>query len=100
MPELPEVETIRAGLHRALKNLTIARVDVVDDRVLRGFLPSGAPRRDVSPAAFAKAAEGKAINAVLRRGKYIGSQLSDGRCLVWHLRMTGRMIVGAPRADA
>ncbi len=50
MPELPEVEVVRAGLERHVVGATIARVDVLHPRPVR---------RDVrGPAGFAAALTG------------------------------------------
>ena len=75
MPELPEVETIRRQLEPRLLGRTIATA---------GGHPSQkfAPARDVT---------GATVDAVARRGKYLIVSLSDGREMVLHLGMTGRL---------
>ncbi|HLT61528.1 MAG TPA: DNA-formamidopyrimidine glycosylase family protein, partial [Microlunatus sp.] len=42
MPELPEVEVVRRGLTAAVRDRTIARVDVLHDRPVRRHLPGPA----------------------------------------------------------
>jgi formamidopyrimidine-DNA glycosylase len=85
MPELPEVETVRRGLERAL---TGRRIVTVTAR--RKDLRFPLPRR------FARRLEGRRIEAVARRAKYLLCHLDDGAVLIVHLGMTGRFTVVAP----
>ncbi len=80
MPELPEVETVRRTLERLVVGKTIERVRVLLPRIIR---------RPSEPEAFERALEGRTIEAVERRGKFIRIVL-DGLVLVSHLRMEGR----------
>ncbi len=73
-PELPEVETFVRGLAPAAGR-TIASAEVLDAKL------------EVRADELA----GARIKAVRRRGKYIGIDLADGRTLVVHLRMSGRL---------
>ncbi len=84
MPELPEVETTRRGLAPVLEGRRIAKV-VVRDRRLRWRLPAG----------FEGALEGRRVQTVARRAKYllIGT---DGGTLIVHLGMSGSLRVVAP----
>jgi formamidopyrimidine-DNA glycosylase len=81
MPELPEVETIRAQLADRIPGRTIARVEVHDAKLVE----------PEDPQAFAAALAGRSIAAVARRGKYLLIDLDDGDTLAIHLRMTGRL---------
>ena len=90
MPELPEVETIVRGLRRRIVGKTIAGAEV---RLgADGEAPAGVD--------FARAVCGERIAAIGRRGKYSVLSLESGAALVVSLRMTGRLIVSAPRAAA
>ncbi len=80
MPELPEVETVVRGLRPDLVGAVAEEVWTDWERVLDG--------RTV--AEFNRELRGRTIHAVERRGKYICVYL-DGRYLVVHLRMTGRL---------
>ncbi|MEW6075580.1 MAG: DNA-formamidopyrimidine glycosylase [Candidatus Omnitrophota bacterium] len=82
MPELPEVETIKRELENAVIGKKIRRVCVCNAKVLRG----------VSAPAFMRALRGAAIKKVLRKAKVLIFELSSGKCLVLHLRMTGQLI--------
>ena len=83
MPELPEVEIVVRSLDRLLRERTIERAEL-----RRKLL---AP--DVKPHIFAKRLAGAAINFVHRRGKHILFDLSNGRTLITHLRMSGRFML-------
>jgi formamidopyrimidine-DNA glycosylase len=79
VPELPEVETVRAHLEPALVGRRLERVEILDPRVTRPFEP-----REV-----AAELEGEVVEAVERRGKYLVFRFRTGRVLLIHLRMTG-----------
>ncbi len=81
MPELPEVETIRAKLAPGLEGRKLERVEIVDPRLTR----------PEPPEAVAQALEGERISAVGRRGKYLIFEFESGRHLLVHLRMTGNV---------
>lgn len=82
MPELPEVETIVRRLSEALPGRRIARAEILRANIVRGT-----PRR------FARAIEGRTVQRVHRRAKFIAAELDDGRVWVTHLRMSGRYLV-------
>ena len=91
MPELPEVETVRAGLAEHSVGRPVQAVRVVDARSLRRHLPG--------PAHFEAALTGRALRGAYRRGKYLWLTLSelDGaladEALVVHLGMSGQLLV-------
>ena len=91
MPELPEVETVRAGLAEHSVGRPVRAVRVVDARSLRRHLPG--------PAHFEAALTGRALRGTYRRGKYLWLTLSepDGmladEALVVHLGMSGQLLV-------
>ena len=91
MPELPEVETVRAGLADHSLGRPVQAVRVVDARSLRRHLPG--------PAHFDAALTGRALRGAYRRGKYLWLTLSepDGaladEALVVHLGMSGQLLV-------
>ncbi|MGH8960735.1 MAG: bifunctional DNA-formamidopyrimidine glycosylase/DNA-(apurinic or apyrimidinic site) lyase [Jatrophihabitantaceae bacterium] len=91
MPELPEVETVRAGLARWIVGRTVAAVEVRHPRAVRRHLSGGAD--------FAQRLQGARIDAASRRGKYLWLPLSSGQqALVGHLGMSGQLLVRAPDA--
>lgn len=79
MPELPEVETIRAQLAPRLEGRRLARVEILDPRLTR----------PVDLFEVAEELEGDRIVTVERRGKYLVLRLESGLVLLVHLRMTG-----------
>ena len=81
MPELPEVETVRASLDPVLAGRTFVQVEITDPRLTRPF----------DPEAVARDLEGERVAAVLRRGKYLIVRFESGRVLLIHLRMTGSL---------
>jgi len=95
VPELPEVEVVRAGLERHVLGSTIASVDVLHPRPVR--------RDHRGPAGFAAALVGRRIEAVHRRGKYFWLALDAlpdraGDALLGHLGMSGQMLLHEPGA--
>ena len=89
MPELPEVETIVRGLRSYLEGAEIGTFRLLFPPLLRRA--SG-----VALAAF----EGKKVLTVKRRGKMILVECEGGRALVFHLKMTGQMLIERPEAPA
>lgn len=85
MPELPEVETVVRQVRPQVVGRTILAARVFG----RDVLARGTPR------AFCAALAGRRITAVRRRAKYFVLDLDDGRMLVGHLRMTGRLYVAS-----
>jgi formamidopyrimidine-DNA glycosylase len=92
VPELPEVEVVRAGLERHVLGATITRVDVLHDRPVR--------RDPRGPAGFAAALAGRRIAAARRRGKYLWLPLDNGDAVLAHLGMSGQLLVQPPGAPA
>ena len=91
VPELPEVEVVRAGLERhVLRRRVVIGVEVLHPRPVR--------RDPRGPAGFAAALAGRRIEAVRRRGKYLWLALDNGDALLGHLGMSGQMLAAAARA--
>ena len=91
MPELPEVETVRAGIADHSLGRPVRAVRVIDARSLRRHLPG--------PAHFEAALTGRALRGAYRRGKYLWLTLSEAdgtladEALVVHLGMSGQLLV-------
>ena len=85
MPEFPEVETVVRGLQArvAAKKLLALKLNRAD---LRNPVPKGLAAR----------VEGHRVASVSRRAKYILIDLDDGRVLIVHLGMAGRMQISDP----
>ncbi len=95
MPELPEVETVRAGLQRWVAGRTIDSVEVRHPRAVRRHL---AGAQDLSARLT-----GARIDSVARRGKYLWMPLTSpasgqDECLIAHLGMSGQLLVQSPDA--
>ncbi len=87
MPELPEVETVRRGLAPAMEGARFAKVEVRRGD-LRWPLPKG----------FAQRLQGKTVDGLGRRAKYLLADLSSGDVLLMHLGMSGSFRVGKDAA--
>ena len=83
MPELPEVETVRARLEPKLVGRRFEHVEIFDPRLTRPDDPVG----------VAAELEGERIAALDRRGKYLIVRFESGRVLLIHLRMTGQLLL-------
>ncbi len=85
MPELPEVETIRRRLAPVVEGRRITALEVTDARWC-------AP---LAPGELAAAVEGRVVERLSRRGKYLVWELEDDIALLVHLRMTGTLLYDA-----
>ena len=93
MPELPEVEVVRAGLAPAVTGARLAGVTVLDDRALT--------RHPGDAASFESALTGRSVTGAARRGKFLWLPLDgDEEAVVAHLGMSGQMLLRPPGAPA
>jgi formamidopyrimidine-DNA glycosylase len=93
VPELPEVEVVRAGLEPAAVGAVITGVSVFDERALT--------RHVAGASDFVARLEGRSFTATSRRGKFLWLPLDDGdSALIAHLGMSGQMLLRAPDATA
>ncbi len=92
MPELPEVEVVRAGLAPATDGAVVTSVVVLDERSLR---------RHPGPAEdFVDRLTGRTLSVPQRRGKYLWVPLDGANeALVIHLGMSGQVLLRAPGVD-
>ena len=86
MPELPEVETIRRQLAPLVEGRVVERLDISDPR---WCLP-------LAPEAIVDAVQGRRVQRLARRGKYLVWELEDDAFLLMHLRMTGTLLYDPP----
>jgi formamidopyrimidine-DNA glycosylase len=82
LPELPEVETIRRQLEKAVVGKTIKMTEVLS-----------AKKINVTVRALVTGTVGTKIVAVRRRAKLLLINLSNGHALAIHLKMTGRVLI-------
>ncbi|MFD7238617.1 bifunctional DNA-formamidopyrimidine glycosylase/DNA-(apurinic or apyrimidinic site) lyase [Streptomyces syringium] len=101
MPELPEVEVVRRGLERWVRDRTVADVAVLHPRAIRRHL--------AGPEDFAAQLRGRRLGAARRRGKYLWLPLeaetpaetpagtpdraAPDRAVLAHLGMSGQLLV-------
>jgi formamidopyrimidine-DNA glycosylase len=102
VPELPEVEVVRAGLAPAVTGSIFRSVQVLDTRSLK--------RHDARRGDFVGLLEGATVLEIKRRGKFLwmplgqtgngGSSLpvGSGDALVVHLGMSGQVLLREPQA--
>jgi formamidopyrimidine-DNA glycosylase len=86
VPELPEVETIRRQLAPLVEGRTLARLHIADPR---WCLP-------LAPGAVVDAVQGRRVERLARRGKYLIWELAGDVFLLMHLRMTGILLYDPP----
>ncbi|WP_106398654.1 bifunctional DNA-formamidopyrimidine glycosylase/DNA-(apurinic or apyrimidinic site) lyase [Actinocorallia populi] len=89
MPELPEVEVVRAGVARWVAGRTVASVEVLHPRAVRRHLPGAAD--------FAARIAGRTLGEPRRRGKYLWLPFGEAAVLT-HLGMSGQLLVGEASA--
>jgi formamidopyrimidine-DNA glycosylase len=82
MPELPEVETIRRQLAPLVEGRRLERLEILDARW----------SRPLAPQELAAAVEGRVIESLGRRGKYLVWSFDGDVHLAQHLRMTGALL--------
>jgi len=83
VPELPEVETIRRHLAPHVEGRVLTALHVLDARWCE----------PLAPGELAAAVEGRRVEALARRGKYLIWELADDAHLIMHLRMTGTLLL-------
>jgi formamidopyrimidine-DNA glycosylase len=88
MPELPEVETIRRQLAPAVEGRRLDHIEILDPRWCE----------PAPPEEVAQAVDGRRIERLDRRGKWLIWELADEVYLVMHLRMTGNLLL-VPAGD-
>ena len=121
MPELPEVEVVRAGLAPAVDGARVIAVSVLDARSLKRHTPlglgvdgEGGHGRTLSVEAgalraadFERRLTGRVLSAPIRRGKFMwipmapvagGAELAGEEALLAHLGMSGQMLLRATDA--
>ncbi|MFA5606719.1 MAG: bifunctional DNA-formamidopyrimidine glycosylase/DNA-(apurinic or apyrimidinic site) lyase [Leucobacter sp.] len=115
MPELPEVEVVRAGLAPAVTGARVVAAEVLDPRALKRHVPlvgddglgghgttltleAGALRDDD----FVRRVTGLALGAPLRRGKFMWIPCVEpgdgGQALLAHLGMSGQLLLRSHEA--
>jgi formamidopyrimidine-DNA glycosylase len=101
VPELPEVEVVRHGLHPAVTGATIDAVEVLDERSLK--------RHDGPAEDFIERLTGARLLGAVRRGKFLwvpiepslaSSTDAPAEALVAHLGMSGQVLLRDPSAEA
>ena len=100
MPELPEVEVVRAGLEPAVTGASVASVAVFDERSLR--------RHDGPAEDFIDRLTGATFVGASRRGKFLWLPIerpvdaaapTPPEALVVHLGMSGQVLLREPEVD-
>jgi formamidopyrimidine-DNA glycosylase len=97
MPELPEVEVVRAGLEPAVTGALVTGVEVVEPRSLRQHLGGVLD--------FERRIVGRRLAGAVRRGKFLWLPVEpEGEeppvALLGHLGMSGQLLLRTPEASA
>ena len=82
MPELPEVETIKRELEKVVLGKKITDVIINNPKVIK----------EPENQEFVKGLKNVTIKNVLRKGKLLILDLSSGKSLAIHLKLTGQLI--------
>ena len=99
MPELPEVEVVRAGLEPAVTGARILGVEVLDPRALT--------RHRGAADDFEAALTSRRLGGAARRGKFLWLPFAAGEpsapdaeatAIIAHLGMSGQLLLRDPRA--
>jgi len=90
LPELPDVTAFEAYLKSTALQKTIARVSVLDSRILD----------EQSPQSLGRRLNGKHFHATHRHGKFLFAGLSDNGWLSLHFGMTGSLAYFKADGDA
>ena len=89
MPELPEVETIKNELASRVVGQSLSEVTILDAKLVCGGSVEEVRRGLI----------GQKVESLERRGKYLIFQLSNGKSLIMHLRMTGVLLLNSREVD-
>jgi len=90
MPELPEVETIKRELEKVVLGKKISGIIINNPKVIKS----------PGKADFVKGLKGATTKHILRKGKLLILELSSGKSLAIHLRMTGQLVYPGNAKDA
>lgn len=82
MPELPEVETVRLFLDKNILGKTITYLEILN------------PKSFIARPESVEGVIGQTIVSTSRLGKQLSIHLSNNLILLFHLKMTGQIIVG------
>ena len=88
MPELPEVETVCRGLEPVMAGQVLEQVTLRRKNLRFPF-----------PKDMAKRLQGKRVESMTRRAKYILARIEGGDILLMHLGMSGRFTIHRPGAE-
>ena len=97
MPELPEVETVRAGLAEVVTGAKVTKVVIHDSRSLK--------RHPATVGDFVETLTGRTLQAAVRRGKFLWLPLNKQKneeqlALIGHLGMSGQILLRTPGSEA
>jgi formamidopyrimidine-DNA glycosylase len=98
MPELPEVESLKLGLIKYLIGQKIKKVEVQKPKLVsaKGTVRSESKAKVLE---FIDGLEGETILNITRRAKNLIFELSSGKILLIHLKMTGQLVFKSSGAN-
>jgi len=95
MPELPEVESIRLGLEKVLKNKKILKVQILNPKLVASKSPKRKADKKKTEE-FIKNIQNKKIISLKRRAKNLILELNNSKneagIILVHLKMTGQLV--------
>ena len=95
MPELPEVQTICDDIKPFLIHKKIIKIEVFDPMAITGINHRGLAAQPFSIQNFKRAVQNKTIKNLQHRGKYLIASLDGAEAIIFHLRMTGQLLMHA-----
>jgi len=88
VPELPEVETVRRGLHRNVLDREIASIEI--------FHPRTSRRQPGGSQEIIEMLTGAVFTTTKRRGKFLWLPTTEDDALLAHLGMSGQLLLSSP----
>jgi formamidopyrimidine-DNA glycosylase len=88
MPELPEVETIKTAIEKAIGNAKVLNVEIRNRRL-----------RELIPEDMESIFTGTSIVSYDRIAKYIIICLNNDFCVIWHMGMSGKVKISDRLAE-
>ena len=88
MPELPEVETIKRAIEKGIGNTTISDIKIRNRKL-----------REIIPEDIEENLKNATITSYQRIAKYLVISLDNGKSIIWHMGMSGKIKISDELKD-